>query len=543
LHVPAGTYRLNNSVTFDHPARFEGTVSMPSDTVLLLRRNFDLPSYIEAFEDEELAFRKGFQALLNNADHESFDLGGRKVTVTGPIDMQAAVPDRTTYATRRVIRNGQLEAAATAAWDDEVTSSQASYDPNDAYRLSNVTNLGAVPVGALIEGAGVGREVYVRDKNSSTNSLTLSAPLFDAAGTQTFTFRKFKYMIDFSGFGQLSKFVMSDIEFQCNSRCSGIMLAITGATFHLRDCFITRPKDRGITSIGAGCQGMLIDRCQFLSAEDALTVPNRSSVGFNANANDLKLRDNRATRFRHFGVIRGQNNLILGNHFFQGDGVTNGIRSAGLVLGTTNTSSVISGNYVDNCFIEWTNEDDPTPGFTAGFSFSALSVTDNVFLCGAVAPWFSYIVVKPHGAGHFLNGVTITGNRFRSINGTIDRVERVDTAFAGLDKSRCKNVVMTGNSFNNVSIQVECPALIDFSQGSEADTWQIDASDYLPFEGQALSVDSVITLGALRNASNVRQYAMPHVDLRQGADRDQLRLVWPSAVRGRVMTTVRMDKR
>lgn len=543
VYVPAGVFRLNNDVTFDTQTRFEGTVSMPAQAVLLLRRNFDLPNYIEAFENEEVAFLKGFQALLNNSDHESFDLGGRKVNVTGPLDMQGAVPGRTTYATRRVIRNGQLEAAASPAWDTQVVTSQASYSPNRAFALTNVSNIGAIPVGSLVEGSGVGREIYVRSKNTSNNEITLSGPLYDAAGRQNFTFRKFKYLVDFSGFEQLSKFSMSDIEFQCNSRCSGIMLAPVGATFHLRDCFITRPADRGITSIGAGCQGMLIDRCQFLSAEDAITVPNRKSIGFNANANDVKLRDNRATRFRHFGMIAGQNNIISGNHFFQGDGVENGIRSAGLVLATTNTSSVIANNYVDNCFIEWTNEQDPTPAFTGGFSFSSLSVTDNVFLSSEVAPWFSYIVVKPHGAGHFLNGLSITGNRFRCINGAIDRVERVDTTFSDLDMSRCKNVLMTGNSYNNVGIQVECPAHIDFSQGSESNTWQIDAADQLPFSGQCMNVDSIVTLGALRNSANVRQYAQPHIDLRQGGNRDQIRLVWPQAVRGRVMAQIRMDNR
>jgi hypothetical protein len=355
VYIPSGVFRLNGSVTFDTFTRFEGRVTIPTASVLLLRRNFDLPNYIEAFEDEELAFRKAFQALLNNSDHESLDLGGRKVNITEPIDMQAAVPDRTFYATRRVIRNGQLEAAASSAWDTDVVTSRATYSANQARTLRNVTNIAAVPVGAHVEGSGVGREVYVRSKNVSTGEVFLNSPLYDAEGTQNFTFRKFKYLIDFSGFSQLSKFVMSEIEFQCNNRCSGVMLAITGSTFHLRDCFISRPADRGVTSIGGGCQGMFIDRCQFLSAEDALTVPNRRTIGFNVNANDLKLRDNRATRFRHFGLIAGQNNIITGNHFFQGDGVANGVRSAGLIMATTNTSSVIANNYVDNCFIEWTN--------------------------------------------------------------------------------------------------------------------------------------------------------------------------------------------
>ena len=341
----------------------------------------------------------------------------------------------------------------------------------------------------------------------------------------------------------MTKFVLADIEFQCNNRCSAIMLALTGVAFHVRDCFITRPADRGITSIGGGCQGMLIDRCQFLSAEDAIPVSNRTTIGFNANANDVKLRDNRATRLRHFGLLGGANSIITGNHFFQGDEVNNGVRSAGLVLANTHVSSIISGNYVDNCFIEWTNEQDPAPEFNTEFSFSALSITDNIFLSGEVAPWFSYIVVKPHGAGHFLSGVSITGNRFRSLNGTIDRAERVDTTFADLDLSRCKNVVFTENSFHAVTYQVESPAKVEFVQNTPSDAWTIDLSDYLPFRGEALKVESVLAQGALRNSNNVRQWETPYADVAQGGNRDQVRLNWSTPVRGRVQVTVRMDSR
>lgn len=541
--VPAGNFLLSGDVTFDTPVKFEGRVTMPAAAVLLLRRNFDLPNYVEAFENEETAFLKAFQALLNNADHESLDMGGRKVTVTQPLDMQAAVPDRTVYATRRVIRNGQLEAAASSAWDTQVVTSQATYSASNNRTLTNVTNVSNIPVGSLVEGTGVGREIYVRSKNVATQELTLNASLFDAEGTQTFTFRKFQYLMDFSGFSALSKFTMSDIEFQCNNRCSGINLAPSGITFNLRDCFISRPMDRGITSIGGGCQGMFLDRCQFLSSEDALNVPQRKTIGFNTNANDLKLRNCRATRFRHFGLIAGGNSIITGNHFFQGDAVANGIRSAGLILAAQHTSSIVSGNYVDNCFIEWTNEQDPAPEYSNEFSFSALSITDNIFLSGEVAPWFSYIVVKPHGTGHFLTGVSITGNKFRSINGGIDRAERVDTTYADLDLSRCKDVVMVGNSFHNVTNQVHNLAEIEHTQSTPSDTWVIDTSGKLPFGGQALNVDTVVAHGALRNGGNVTQFVVPYVKNAQGPDKDQVHLIWPSDVKGKVLITVRMDNR
>ncbi|MGJ8628091.1 MAG: glycosyl hydrolase family 28-related protein [Sulfitobacter sp.] len=543
VYVPAGTFLLNGDVTFDTAVKFEGKVTMPATAQLLLRRNFDLPNYIEAFEDEEVAFLKAFQALLNNSDHESLDMGGRKVYVTSPLDMKAADPNRTSFATRRVIRNGQLEAGPSTAWDTVVVTSQATYSPASSTRLTNVTNIANVPVGALVEGTGVGREIYVVSKNVATQQITLNAPLFDAAGTQTFTFSRFQYLIDFSGFSQLSKFVMADIEFQCNNRCSGVMLAPSGATFHLRDCFISRPMDRGLTSIGTGCQGMFVDRCQFLSSEEGALVPNRKTIALNTNANDVKLRDNRATQFRHFALIAGQNSIISGNHFFQGDSVSNGIRSAGLILTSPHSSSIISQNYVDNCFIEWTNEQDAAPEFNSEYSFSALSISENIFLSGDVAPWFSYIVIKPHGAGHFLSGVNITGNKFRSIIGGIDRAERVDTTYADLDIARCRDVVMEGNSFHAVTARVQNPAEIEFTQNSVSDSWDIDVSDYLPFGGQSLSVDFVVARGPIRNASNVTQFDMPYVQQIQGSNRNHIKVIWPTPVRGTVQVVVRMDKR
>ena len=207
--------------------------------------------------------------MLNSADHESLDLAGRMVTVTAPIDMQAAVPNRSSYSTRRVIRNGQLAASGGAAWDTETWNEQATYDPNDPRKLKNVNNIANIPVGALVEGAGVGREIYVRSKNTGAGEITLNAPLYDAVGTQVFTFKDFKYMLDFSGFSALSKFGMTEVEIQCNSHCSALRLPSAGTVFSLDHCFISRPKDRGITSIGSGCQGILVDNCQFLSAEEA----------------------------------------------------------------------------------------------------------------------------------------------------------------------------------------------------------------------------------------------------------------------------------
>lgn len=108
--VPEGVYRLGDSVTLQSRVRFQGTVTMAADKILSLNGSYDLPSYIDAFGDEELGFRKAFQALLNNSGHESLDLCGRLITLTEPVDMQAAVVDKNNYSQRRYIKNGQFSA-------------------------------------------------------------------------------------------------------------------------------------------------------------------------------------------------------------------------------------------------------------------------------------------------------------------------------------------------------------------------------------------------------------------------------------------------
>jgi hypothetical protein len=539
--VPGGTYRLGDSVTMQSSVRFDGTVVMAREHILSLTRNYNLPAYIDAFGDEEEGFRKAFQALLNNSGHESLDMQGRIISLTGPIDMAAAVPDKSSYSQRRLIKNGQFSALERDAWQTEVVTSQASYSPSDSLRLTGVVNVANIPLGAVVEGNGVGREVYVAGVDIAAQEVRLSQQLYDAAGTQTFTFRRFKYMLDFSGFEKLSKFSLSNIEFQAGGDCSCVMMPRAGTGFHFRDCFFTRPKDRGISSLSVGDQGMIVDRCQFLSDEGDQLVVNRKAIALNANANDVKLRDNRIVRFRHFALLAGSSNIVSGNHWFQGDESNDGTRTAGLILTRTNCRTTVNSNYVDNCFIEWSNEHDAEPGFSSEFSFSALNLVDNVFLAGNVAPWFTFMVVTPHGAGHFLNGVNVSGNSFRIIDDPIDRIERVDTSFADLDYNRIKNIAFSDNTFGNIFHPISSPLLVEYEQSSPAATWTIDAGQSLPFGAFAQTVTSVIPAGPLRNASGAIVHVAPYYEAKQGPDSNWIRLQFGTPVRGTVTAILRID--
>ncbi len=542
VFVPQGTYFLAENTTIVSEVDFAGTVTMPDDKMLLLTQGFDLPTYISAFGDEELGFKKAFQALLNNSDHESLDMGGRKISVSKPIDMAAAVPNKKSgFSTRRVIRNGQFDVKSSSAWDTEIFTSVATYNPADQTRLTNVANVANIPVGALIQGNGVGREIYVRSKNEGAGEITQNAPIYNAAGTQTFTFTSFKYLLDFSGFDTLRKFSLEEIEFQCNSRCSAIRLAPSGSTFAVSNCFISRPMDRGITSIGTGCQGLLIDNCQFLSAEESLNVTDRRSIALNATANDVKLRHNRAVRFLHFALLGGTKNLILGNHFFQGDSIPQGLRTAGLILTRTYNSSTIAENYIDNCYFEWTNERDAAPTYTSGYSFSALSITDNIFYCSEAPSWFSFIVIRPHGPGHFLNGFIVTGNKFRSSSGSIYKAERVDTSFADLNNNAHMNVTFQHNTFHGTLTDSENPVRVQHKQQTPSFAWGVLSVGKLPFAGKARGCDAVTTLGPLRTVFGSVSHASPYAELEQGFGARDVILRWPEQLSGEVSVTLRMD--
>ena len=538
--VSPGTYFLSGSITFDNPVEFEGIVTMPANANLVLRRNFDLASYTAAFGTELAGFKKALQALFYYTDHVELNLSGRRVEMDGPIDV-AALAGLTTFAERRVIRNGQLTAITSTAWDTTSVTSIGTYSVAQPAKLTGVVNVANVPVGARISGTGVGREVYVTAKNVSAGTLDLSQPLWAAAGTRTFTFDRYKYMLDFSGFASLSKFELCEIEFQGFGLASTVTLAPAGELFRVADCVINRPKDRGITSIGRGCQDLQIDRCQFISNEQPMAAQLRSTIAFNVNANDSKIRLNRSSRFAHFGIVAGSGHMFLGNHFFGGDNETAGVRRAGIVFTLPNVKSFLTGNYIDNCFIEMSNEHDDQPDFSNEYTFGGLSITGNIFTCSDVAPWFRWLVITPRGVGHALNGYTVAGNTFRVVATSIDRIELVDTTYAQLSYTSFRNVTFDNNTFSGVTQVAASPVLFQHSQNTAADTWSVDASAYLPFASMARNVVALVAEGAITNTSNAAQFVQPYVQVEQGPSGNLVNLKWPTQVKGVMLVTLRCD--
>ncbi len=541
--VSAGTYRIGSNLTMNNPVRFEGKLTAPDDVRVALNQNFDLKGYSEAFGDDLIGLKKGLQMLFNQSDHEAFDLNGKRVVLSAPIDVQGVVGNRNSYANRRIVRNGQLSADDGLAWADEVHTRTGTWNRSLPQEISNVTNVAAIPIGAVITGpAGVGREIYVTGKNEAAGKVFLSNPFWGAPTSQTYTFRRFKYLLDFSGWANLQRFKITDVEFLCAGRCSALLMPMDGLIFQIQDCFFTGPKDRGISSAGQGCQGMQVDRCQFLSNEQTLRVQDRVSIAFNTNSSDVKIRDNRAVKFLHFGVMAGTGNIVIGNHFFQGDNETDGLRTPGLVLTGTNAKMTFTGNYVDNCFIEWGNEHDAEPDLQSELSFHGLTVNSNIFFATDAGPWMKFISIKPYGAGHYINGMTVCDNLFKKTGGSqLDSVDGVDDSVADLDKARYADLLFNGNTYHGIVKRTENPAIVRAVENTEAQVWNIDLSDVLPFEGEARSALSVLPDGAVRSVANVAIYTTPYATNRNGVGQQTIRLNWSQPVKGAVHLTARCD--
>lgn len=538
--LPEGDYALLGNTTLRENWRFVGRLLTPSNARVEFRGEFDFESYYEAFKDGETALKKALQALINYPEHVTIDLGGRTITLGAPLDVHAAVGNRDVFANRRVLRNGKIEADAQGDWTPDVVAATATYQ-SGTQTLAGLSTTAGIAPGMLVEGEGVGREVYVVSVDTANDSVALNQPLHSASAPQGFTFTRFKYLLDFLGFDDLKRIVIEDVEFWGRGLASGIMLPPEGIAWHISDCWFLDPADRAITSIDGADSGLAIDRCEFLSNEGNTPPSQRKTIAITCSGNDAKIRNNRAMHFRHFAVLSSGGVILTGNHFFQDDNQGSTDRTAGLVLAKRNANISVVGNYIDNSWIEWTNEHEPD---AQGQEFGNLVVSGNRCLADDVTADFAFLKIAPWNADMTVKGLSVTANTFKVVYpDSIDAALAIDGSKGGIDPNANLDVTVEGNAYNRVNEVRETPAqaALSIPQGSEASTWTLDMAGKLPFGAKALRVTSLVPDGVIENAQGDPVYALPHVLAGQGPDGDQVSILWPEPVSGAIRATVRID--
>ncbi|MEL7463211.1 MAG: right-handed parallel beta-helix repeat-containing protein [Pseudomonadota bacterium] len=538
--VPEGDYFINGTVELASRFRFEGRIVQVQNQRFALTSGIDYATYLDAFKDERLALEKALQALMNDSGHDGLDLGGRTIDIDRPIDVRSAVANQASFTLRRTIRNGKIRALASANWTPGVVTRTASYTPGQTV-LRNVSGAADIEVGSLVTGSGVGRETYVRAVNAAAGEVTLAKPLFGPAPSQSYTFTRFRYLLDFTRFNFVSNFEMSEVSLDGAGIASCLSLPVTGFNWRLHNCWFEAPKDRGITSCGTGDFAMTIDSCEFISNEQNVPNESRSTIALNSNANDIRIRHCRAARFRHFAVLAGTNAMVHANHFFQGvEGSSS--RLAGIVFTEAKTNSTITGNYVDNCWLEFSNEHSQT--INSGSVLGSATIDGNTFFAANMASSFTFILLRPYAAGMGLTDMTVSDNTFRVVSGSITRVESITNVEGNLDPTRYRNVSFVGNGYDSVTTPTYNPLQVEFTQsaGAASTGWLVESDNRLPFFGRALSCDSMVPTSEIRNANGSTNSDFPWVQPQQGAAGRGVAIRWPQATSGSATVTLRGDR-
>jgi hypothetical protein len=136
----------------------------------------------------------------------------------------------------------------------------------------------------------------------------------------------------------------------------------------------------------------------------------------------------------------------------------------------------------------------------------------------------------------------VTGNTFKSLNGTTDRVERVGDSIAGLGFGRTRNVEFSGNTFNGIGQNKINPASLQFNQPGAATNRVLNVGGYLPFGGWSRKVAEIVANGPILNGSGQAVFSMPCVTVNDRPNQNLERLTSPQAVSGRVQVTARAER-
>ena len=79
------------------------------------------------------------------------------------------------------------------------------------------------------------------------------------------------------------------------------------------------------------------------------------------------------------------------------------------------------------------------------------------------------------------------------------------------------------------------------TQASVDASWVVETGTALPFGGRARTVEAVVAVDPILNGSGQQVFYMPEVETNYGPDKNQIRLIWPEPVKGKIRAMVRMD--
>ena len=435
-----------------------------------------ISSYISS--DSTVPATAGFKQAIKdlfNLNVYTLDLEGRRIIIDNEIDM-AALTGITSKSVWKRITNGYIDTTGfdVNAPETNGTVASVSFTANSAVAtMASTANLKAGM--EVTAGTRLPRGTFVQSIDSATQ-ITLSKSSM-TTGSSTLSWWRRRYVLDFSGFTALSRFTMDNLYINLQTNASFYLSSMNDDIVEFKNCRFVNPKRFCINQFALG-GGMVIEGCDFISDEAATAPHLRTRIACILNG-DCRVANNRWAFFLHAAIFDGYASQIVGNHPFAGSGGVSATHMANFVF-QQGGDLVIVGNYIDNGWLEFTNE---LYAGNASASIGGFNVSGNRFVTKTSDAAYAFIVIKPYNAAAPLNGIIIANNTFKPLTGgggvAITAATKLDTTAGNIDTATPEDIYMGNNSFKNCGRQ-ENPARVKSTVNSGLNVAQSFANKF-PF--------------------------------------------------------------
>lgn len=339
-----------------------------------------------------------------------------------------------------------------------------------------VASTASLSAGMEVTGTGLSRGTYIKSVDSLT-TVTLNTLAWTVGTAQSYTFTKHQFMLNWRKFQDLARSYLWGNQLNCAGFCGGVQYALDGVSNWMVMNRFTQLKERGFVDYWRGSGGL-----NFAQNDLTFSAATQASAhGVVTTSNDFKFLGNRVTTCKHHQIHHGGGILINGNHWWGGD-------NAGLVMTGREYKSTVIGNYIDNNWIELSDE---AANLAAGEKYIGLiNITGNHFTSNnAPAASWRFIKVAPHIVDRQLAEIDFTGNTLKDFaNGSIPfRIDGIDTTNGTIDHTVRKRVFFANNGFKGIGHITADPhtQIVVIEDGDDDDTFDADFDNMLPFEGRA----------------------------------------------------------
>ena len=252
-------------------------------------------------------------------------------------------------------------------------------------------------------------------------------------------------------------------------------------------CRFTNPNTNGNPGLNAMASGnnkahYFMNFCYLMAGDGSVPPDQRTRIGIKSNTDDNKIHNSTLCYFKH-SIWNAGGTFTLGNcHIYQGlSGATNTTGyTAGIKLTTGMSGSLINGLYLDKCYIEISNQDNPTATNIGGVVINGMTT-----LSQSADASFAYIVAADYGnnTGCTVKQVVITNCRFTQSGSAQINPTKINPE-ANFDTLSFDSIIMRDNVFNGGIAPQSNPATVQRTDTSSQQSRSVDFSGVFPFSGK-----------------------------------------------------------